>query len=405
MQDNAECCTVVHVMKITVWGVNYAPELTGIAPFNTTLCEHLAIRSHDVTMVTAFPYYPEWKKRAGDVNSCFRSENANGVTVHRCWLYVPRKLSALRRIAHEGSFVITSLFRILTLERPDLYIIVSPPLLLGVAAWIAGRIKHAPHVFHVQDLQPDAAIGLGMLHFGMLTKILYWIESFSYSKAARVSGISRGMLEMFQKKGVPKEKVVYFPNGVKLSNVAVASGAFRSRLGIPEERFVALYSGNLGVKQGLDILIEAADLLESNNIPGKVSGNSSRSVLIVISGDGSRKDALADSIRMRKLRNVILLPLQSDQAYREMLADADCAVITQQQGTGSFFFPSKLLTSLSAGKPVLTVADESSELASACRDGGFGINVLPNQPAELASALCALAKLRTEAAYPAHHEI
>ena len=192
---------------------------------------------------------------------------------------------------------------------------------------------------------------------------------------------------MFKKKGVPERKLICFPNGIKLPADLPPRGAFRERHGISAQTFLVVYSGNFGVKQGLDILIEAAQLLQTGDTDEPVS----RPIVIVLAGDGSRRNALAESIHRAALKNVLLLPLQPDAAYREMLADADCTVITQQQGTGAFFFPSKLLASLAAAKPVLTVADESSELAKAVREGLFGINVLPNEPGLLAEAIRSLA--------------
>lgn len=378
-------------MRIIVWGINYAPEVTGIAPFNAALCEYLSQQGHKVDMVTAFPYYPEWKTHPSDKGGMFRTDRQNGVNIHRCKIYVPNRVSALRRILHEASFVTISLLRVLMLRKPAIFVVVSPPLLLGVAAWIAGCVKRAPFVFHVQDLQPDAAVGLGMLQKGPLTRLLYWMESFAYSRAARVSGISQGMIDMFRKKGVPERKLIWFPNGVRLPSELPALGAFRKRSGISGDTFLVVYSGNFGVKQGLDILIEAAHLLRLDASDEAVLDRVVRPIVVVLAGDGARRKELAESIRDAALTNVLLLPLQPDTAYREMLADADCTVITQQQGTGAFFFPSKLLASLAMAKPVLTVADESSELAKAIHEGRFGVNVPPNQPALLAKTIRSLA--------------
>ena len=376
-------------MKITLWGINYAPELTGIAPFNTALCEYLSRRGHQVDVVTSFPYYPEWKKRPCDRGRAFRTDIESGVRIHRCWLYVPEKVRALKRMVHEASFIAMSLLRVLSLPRPDVFVVVSPPLLLGVAAWIAGIVKNSPFVFHVQDLQPDAAVGLGMLQKGLLTRFLYWVEAFAYAKAARVSGISSGMLDMFRKKGVAESKIVYFPNGVKLPAIPTERGLFRARHGIPERTFLVVCSGNMGVKQGLDVLIQAAQLLSAEE--GRSTVDEVRPIRIVLAGDGAMRGRLAEAIARNALQNVLLLPLQPDQSYREMLADADCTVITQQHGVGSYFFPSKLLASLAAAKPVITVADESSELAKALAAGRFGVNVPPNDPESLARAMRAMA--------------
>lgn len=383
-------------MKIAVWGINYAPELTGIAPFNRALCEYLAEQGHAVGVITGFPYYPEWRKRDSDLGCWFRTEVENGVVIRRCWLYVPKVVGPLRRMLHEASFVLISLLRVLALPKPDLFVVVSPPLPLGIAAWFAGLVKGVPFVFHVQDLQPDAAVGLGMVRQGLLTRILYKMEAFAYSRASRVSGISLGMLGKFREKGVPSDKILYFPNGVKLPIELPPRGAFRARHDIPEAAFLALYSGNLGVKQGLEVLVEAARLLRDwDEMPAHAAeamdSRSVRLVKIVIAGDGARRAHLAELIRKYDLDNVILLSLQPEDAYREMLADADCSVITQQEGTGSFFFPSKLLTSLAVAKPVLTVADETSELAKATIEGRFGMNIPPNRPEALARAIRTLA--------------
>ena len=193
-------------LRVTVWGINYSPELIGIAPYNTALCQFLLRKGHEPRMVTTFAYYPSWKKLPGEECRLYRTDVIEGVPVHRCWHYVPAKVTTLRRIAHEGTFVLTSFLRQLFLPRPDLLVVVSPPLFLGVAAWLLGVIKGCPFVFHVQDLQPDAAASLGMVKRGLFLRLLYWLEAFTYARAARVSGISGGMMEAFAAKGVPEAR-------------------------------------------------------------------------------------------------------------------------------------------------------------------------------------------------------
>jgi colanic acid biosynthesis glycosyl transferase WcaI len=369
-------------MKIIVWGINYAPEVTGIAPYNTMLCEFLQRRGHDVRMLTTFAYYPEWKKLAEDAGRVFRTDEINHVTVLRCWHYVPRKVSTLKRIGHEATFVMASFLKLLTLPKPDVIVVISPPLLLGAAAWAACAIKGAPYIFHAQDLQPDAAVNLGMVKNPLFTRILYKLEAFAYEHAAKVSGISCGMLATFASKGVPESKLVYFPNGVNLPSPdqLPERGKFRARQGFGANDFLAIYSGNLGVKQGLEILIEAAASLKDERVK------------IVISGDGAQREALQQLRNFHQLRNVVMLPLQDEKNYLEMLADADVCLITQQKGSGNAFFPSKLLVTLGLAKPVITVADEESELASALRTGAFGVNILPGQHEKLAAALEAMSQ-------------
>jgi colanic acid biosynthesis glycosyl transferase WcaI len=369
-------------MRVIVWGINYAPEFIGIAPQNVALCEFLAEQGHDVEMITTFPYYPAWRKRREDRGRLYRTDVVNGVRVRRCWHFVPAQVSRLKRILHEGTFVATSMLRASFLRRPDVFVVVSPPLLLGVAAWLVGKVKGAPFIFHVQDLQPDAAVGLGMLRPSAFTRALYGIEAFAYRQAARVSGITRGMLRTFQEKGVAAEKQVYFPNTIDLKSDGPEPdrGAFRKRHGFPEDEFLAVYSGNLGVKQGLEILLETAALLRD------------RGIRFIICGDGAQRETLAARATEMRLPNFSLLPLQPDRDYVALLRDADVCFITQQAGAGNAFFPSKLLALLAKAKPVVTVASPESDLALALAEGNFGVNVPPGRPDELAAVLDALAK-------------
>ncbi len=366
-------------MKITVWGINYRPEVTGIAPCNTALCEALRERGHEVRMVTTFSYYPAWRKQTEDAGRLFRTDLENGIPVHRCWHYVPRRATALKRIFHELSFVTLSWLRILSLPRADATIVVSPPLLLGAAAWLAAGCKRAPFVFHIQDLQPDAAVGLGMLRPGPLTRALYALEHLAYRKARLVSGISRAMLRKVRAKGIAEEKLVYFPNGADLGRTPPAPGKFRAAFGFSPDDFLAIYSGNLGIKQGLKTVLDAASLLQNPRAK------------IVIVGEGAFRPAIEGYLRSHPEAPLRLLPLQPEETYEEMLVDADLCLITQQAGSGDYFLPSKLLRILALGRPVLACADAAGPMAEALAEGGFGFRAAAGDAAALAGTLDRLA--------------
>lgn len=348
-------------MRVIVWGINYWPEEVGIAPYNTGLCEYLAKAGHEVEMVTTFAYYPGWEKNAEDRGRLYRSDLINGVRVRRCWHYVPRRPSGMGRILHEASFVKTSLLRVLMLKRADVMVVVSPPLLLGAAAWLAGKVKGTRHVLHIQDLQPDAALGLGMLEQGWFVGMLRRLERFNYRTAACVSVISEGMLRMLKERGV--ERLVYFPNWVGEKKGEGERGVFRARHGIGEEEFLMVYSGNIGMKQGLDLIVEAAVRVKE--------------LRLVVCGDGAARARIEELIAARGAGNVTMLPLQAEEDYRRMMADADVCVISQRAGGGAAFFPSKLLSCSAMGKPVLAVADEVSELARVVTKEGLGAWSVP----------------------------
>lgn len=375
-------------VKITVWGINYDPEPTGIGPFSTDLCVFFAEQGHEVVMISTFPYYPWWKKPAESQGKLHQCIVLKGVTVHRCWHWVPSKPSTLKRLIHEMSFLVTSTFAALCLRKPDVFIVISPPLFLGIGAFLASRILRRPFIFHVQDLQPDAALGLGMIKPGLAVKALYLLEKWSYRSAALVSGISQGMLDAYVGKGVPAEKIVMFPNWIP-DELGVAAGrstsaSFRATYALPNGVPLIAYSGNVGMKQGLEVVVEAAACARNSTLN---KAGQQPEIHWAICGEGAAKPALEERIKAEGAHGVRLYPLQSDDLYHALLREADICLITQQRGTGQFFFPSKLLSILQYGRPVLAVADESSELARAVHQGKFGTVVPPGNAAALLAAV------------------
>jgi colanic acid biosynthesis glycosyl transferase WcaI len=332
-------------------------------------------------MVTSFCYYPAWQKLPTERHLLFRTDQMEEVTVHRCWHFVPQKVTTLKRALHELSFVVTSFCRLLTLPRADLLVVISPPLLLGFAAWLLSKLKGSPFVFHLQDLQPDAAAGLEMLKEGFLLEVLRKLEAFAYAKAVRVSAITPGMLRACEKKGVPKSKLIYFPNGIELPDFwrLPQRGNFREAHGFAPSDFLVVYSGNMGRKQGLELLLEAAARCVNARIR------------FVLCGDGVERIALEKKAAELALTNVQFIRLLAEPRYRELLVDADLMVIPQQAGSGHCFFPSKLLTALAFSRPVLTISDPGTELSRAVEEGEFGAVLAPGNPKHLSEKIHELA--------------
>lgn len=376
-------------LKLTVWGINYHPEPTGIAPYNTDLCEYLKERGHEVRMISSFRYYPHWEKLPSDQRRLFRTDTIRQVPVHRCWCFVPKRLTALKRILHELSFCLFSTLRVLALPRPDVLVVVSPPLALGFFAWLASRLKRTRFIFHVQDLQPDAALGLGMLKPSLFTRALYALEAFAYKKAEKVSSIAPGILQAFRDKGVPEAKCLLVPNWLRSApkDHAAVPGVRRvlAKHGLEEKSLLALYSGNIGKKQNIGILLEAARLLH------KSKGQATPQITLVLAGDGAGRAELESALKQAPCPALKLLPLLDDQDYHDMLGAVDLCLITQAPGTGQHFFPSKLLSALCARVPVIAVADADSELSRAVFEGGFGAVVPPDSAQLLATHLEQLA--------------
>src|SRR5262249_4144724 len=174
-------------MRILMLGINYWPEETGIAVFNTGRCEYLAAQGHDVTICTGLPYYPRWRVDDQYRGRLFLHERRHGVRILRSYLYVPHRVTTLRRIVHEASFVASSCIRAMAGRRPDILVTESPPLALALTSVLLSRLWRVPYVFHVSDLQPDAAVDLGMLSTGPVTRMLFGIERLAYRHAALVA--------------------------------------------------------------------------------------------------------------------------------------------------------------------------------------------------------------------------
>lgn len=248
-----------------------------------------------------------------------------------------------------------------------------------------------PYVFDVQDLQPDTAVDLGMLPSGALHRGLYALERFAYRHAAAVSTLTEAMRARITAKGVPGDKVVKAGLWAAPDLLALPSGrvddGIRAELGLGDG-FIALHVGNMGVKQGLNVIVDAARRAAR------------RDVRYVLVGDGAMRRALEDRVRRERLDNVTIIPLLPRDRFQRLLAAADVALVTQQRVVSDVVFPSKVLTLMAAARPVIASVAERSEIAAVIREAGAGMVVPPEDPVTLAAAveqLCADAAARTAA--------
>jgi colanic acid biosynthesis glycosyl transferase WcaI len=366
-------------MRIHTICVNYWPEKTGIASFSTGRAEALAARGHHVTVCTAVPYYPEWRVASEYRRRPFARERHAGVDVRRCPIYVPRHVTPLRRVLFEASFIASAFLRSVFCRRPDLLVVVSPPLGLAVAAVVLARLWGVPYVFHVEDLQPDAALDLGMVPRGRVASALFAIERLAYRRAALVSTITDAMRDRIIGKGVPREKVELFagwsdPECFDLP-IESSDASLRTELRLGDA-CVVLHIGNMGVKQGLDVMLGAAALTRKDP-----------DLVYVLVGDGAVRAALEDEVRASGLSNVRMIPLLPQERFLRLLATAEVCLVTQQRVVADIVFPSKVLSLLAAAKPVIASVSRSSEVARVVRESGAGDVVEPEDPAALSMAI------------------
>ncbi len=351
--------------RIAIWSVNYAPEEAGIAPQTTALAQSLKEAGYLVTVVTTFPYYPEWRKRNADLGKFHEWQVLEGITVHRCWHYVPPNPTTLQRIVHQLSFLMTSLYRLLLLERHDLYIGICPPFALGPLMRVVGLVKLAPYFLHVQDLEVQAAADLRQIPSEMV-RFFRWFERWGYWRAAKVTTISHGMIKTLATL-IPNLPVGLLPNRPRrFPHLLFPYNT--AQMGETSSRSVrrVLYTGNIGEKQ--DLITAAAAFREVPNVE------------LHIHGEGSAKGRLMEWLQANPCSNVTVGPLIPAEAYARTLDAADACLICEKPGPENIsYFPSKLLVYLDLGRPVLLLAGTESELYQLNREHRFALGCEPGE--------------------------
>jgi colanic acid biosynthesis glycosyl transferase WcaI len=373
-QEKGQCC-----LRILLHGINYSPELTGIGKYSGEMAEWLAARGHGVRVVTAPPYYPAWRVRTDYQAWSYRTEPGaapEDVRVYRCPVYVPRRPSGRTRLLHLGSFMLSSLPIMLSQAqwRPDVVLTIEPTLMSSVAGLMTARMAEAVAWLHIQDFEVDAAFGLGLLESGGLARsVAEMIERRTMHQFDAISTVSEKMMQRLPEKGIPVEKTVLFPNWVDTGAIAPLAGPSRLRhqLGLGPERVVLMYAGNMGMKQGLELL----PLLAQEFAPDP-------RIHFVFCGDGAYHAQLAGMLH--DAANVTMLPLQPYDRLNDLLNAADIHLLPQRPDAADLVMPSKLTGMLASGRPVIATAAEGTQVALALDLCGIAVPPL-DKPALFAA--------------------
>jgi colanic acid biosynthesis glycosyl transferase WcaI len=351
-------------MRILVVGINYAPDLIGVAKYNTELCEALVSFGHEVRIVTAPPYYPEWRIPLAYQGWRYRSEVINGVSVTRSPIYVPGKPTGAKRLIHHASFALTSSWPVVSTSlrwRPDVVFSVAPSLMsAALPAWIAHRIG-AFSWLHLQDFEVDAAFDLGILSNKRLRGAMIAVERAILRSFDRVSTISPPMLARLESKRIDAKNIREVRNWTDTGRIAPGNRntGFRNSLQLNASHLVGLYSGTMSNKQGLELIIEAArDLEKSDPL-----------VQFILCGDGPHKAIL--QAMAAGLTNVHFLGLQVGDHFAELLNTADFHIVPQKAEAADLVLPSKLGGILATGQPVIVMANPGTGLATEVENAGF----------------------------------
>jgi colanic acid biosynthesis glycosyl transferase WcaI len=349
--------------RLLVVALNYAPEKTGIGKYVGEMTEWLAARGVEVRVVTAPPYYPHWSVQKGYRAGRYAREQIAGVRVLRCPIWVPDRPRGVTRVLHLLSFAISSLPVVLWQAlawRPDIVFVVEPPLAAAPTAWFAALLSGGRSWLHVQDFEVDAAFDLGLLRAPLLKRVVLAIERWLMRRFDHVSSISDAMRAKLRVKGVRDERIALFPNWVDTAHIRPMDrdNALREELNIGPETQVILYSGNMGEKQGLELILDVARCFSSD-----------RDVLFVLCGDGAVRPRIDQAAA--QLTNVRLIPLQPHSRLNELLNLAVIHLLPQRAAAEDLVLPSKLTAIMASGRPVVAAARGDSDVARSASEGGI----------------------------------
>jgi colanic acid biosynthesis glycosyl transferase WcaI len=361
-------------LRILVVGINFAPEVTGIAPYTSALAAGLVARGHQVRALTAMPHYPEWRLRPG-YDGWRRSEVIDGVQVERLLHHVPKRPLGVGRLVSEITFGL----RVLTARwgRPDVVIFVSPALFATRIAMVRARLGRLRNrcIVWVQDLYSRGIVETaGVDPNDPVARIIRATEAAVLRQARAVVVIHEGFVGQAVELGARPEDLHVVRNWTHLrQRDGEDRAAVRRRLGWRDGEVIALHSGNMGVKQALGNLVDAARLADERDAH----------VRFVFTGTGSERDLLEERARALGVRRIRFLDTVAQHDFPATLDAADVLLLNEAPGLREMAMPSKLTSYFSAGRPVVAATDAASLSAREVETSGAGVRVDPADPAAL----------------------
>ena len=373
--------------KILLLTLVFAPDGVSTAVLMTELAQELQAAGHDVTVLTTTPHYnvePEARARqplTPHWGRWLQYSELDGIRVYHAAIPVKGDRVGARLLDYLRFHLISTLAGLFAVGRYDLLLVPSPPLTIGLSAWLLGLLRRVPFIYNVQEIYPDVAVSLGVLRNRPVIRALEGLERFIYGRARSITVISEWFRRRLLAKGVPAARLTVIPNFVDTEFMqpqpvsARPTNAFAQRHDLVD-KFVVLYAGNIGLTQGFETILAAAEQLR--HLPD---------LRFVIVGDGTRRAWLAEQLATRALPNVLLLPYQARSVVPQIYAAADLCLVPLKRGTAQETFPSKIYTIMAAGRPVIAAADPDSELAWVVAHAGCGWAVPPDDAGALANAI------------------
>ena len=345
---------------ISIISLNYYPEDTAIGLYSTQMAEHLQSNGWNVTVITGFPYYPQWEIFSDYKNKkSFLEENIKGIRVLRYKQFVPSNPSFTKRIFHIIDFTFGSYFNIKKVKKADVVLSIIP---FTSSSWLGYKLSkklNAKHWIHVQDFEFDVALESGITSNSSLNKffsnILSKLESKILNSANIVSAISYGMLDKLSKKS--KSRSYYFPNWI--DNIFINPIRANKHPFLLSEKFKILYAGNIGEKQDWSLFLQIAEHFNAHN-----------NIEFIIVGNGSFKNKLIE--QTKKLKNVNFHEPVPYNELNDLLCSADLHILFQKDAVIDTVMPSKILGMFASKIPSIITGNTNSEVANTMKSTNIG---------------------------------
>jgi colanic acid biosynthesis glycosyl transferase WcaI len=335
---------------------------------------------HEVTVIASLPNRPDGVRYPGFPARLWTRRPYERATVIRVWSWlIGRRRRPLARVLENVTFGFTSAVALLVLRRPDVVLLETWPVLATAAVMLVCGVRRIKVVHYVKDIYPEAALAAGILRDGRVATALRRLDRWICRRAERNVVISKGAAAFLARsRGLPDAKLCVIPDWLDLSSIAPTSGgpAWRQDNGLADDELVFMFAGTMGYASRVDILVDVAEKLRAND-----------KIRLVCVGQGPLKSGMEEAIARRGLKNLLLLPFQPREKVSDMQSAADAMLLTTSAQIGASSVPSKLITYLAVGKPVICAAPDGTDVSTLVREQRLGVVVPPEDAAALADAI------------------
>ena len=367
----------MHILLLTAY---FPPETGSASHLFYELGETFLERGHTVSVVTGFPSYHVSGDSRRYRRRIWMRENLDGLTVYRAGVLQIARNTPVGRAFWQFSSAFSFTLAGLRVPRPDVALVYSPPLPLGVTAFAWRLLRGVPFVLNVQDLFPQSAIDLGILRHRSLIALFEALESFVYKRADAISVHSLGNRDHVIEHGGKQGRTFVVHNSVDVDFIRPGpkDNDLCRELGLCD-KFVVSFAGVIGFSQDLDVVLGAARLLE--RYPD---------IHFLLVGDGVEKDRLVEKSKKMQLTNVTWLPMQPRERYPYVLHASDVGLATLHAEVRTPVVPSKIWSNMAAGVPVIAAMNLEGDAPALVEESGGGICIPPERPESLAKAILSL---------------